>query len=270
MLPALKAQPVRAALLGASAPFHGFRLLTANPSLFRYFAGALATQTLAFFFAVGALGYWGWGLWQTHAPDLLAGLPEVIAGLASVFAAFGVVAVATIAGSVLVVALSGIFLTPWLDLLSERVENQIGGIPQPNFDSRAFARGVLRGAAHSALNLVVYVALMTGVSVVGLLSVVGFPLSLIAGSTLTAVFLAAELLDFTQARRSLTWLEKWRFFRAHWRTLLPFGFVLQALLAVPLFNTMFMCVGVIAATWLYLQLQPPTTSVPSSAPPILT
>lgn len=158
--------------------------------------------------------------------------------------------------------LSGVLASPLHDQLSWVVERDaLGACPDDAGGLREAAGDVALGVAHSAMGLALYVAVWIPLALLHGIPVVGQLLYVLAATTLSALFLAREVLDYSLSRQRLGFARKLARIVTHLPECLGLGLALLALLAIPALNLLSMPIGVIAGTLL-------CASQPSLRPPI--
>jgi CysZ protein len=145
--------------------------------------------------------------------------------------------------------------SPFHDRLSAGVEAVVLGEDHTPFDLRRTLGDVSVGLGHSVLAIGLSTALSCGTVVLGLVPIVGVVLQLGAGLAISGMLSANEALDFTWARRRLTFAEKLRVLWDERAVTGGFGAALLALVSIPLLNVVTLPVGVAAATLLALELE---------------
>lgn len=145
--------------------------------------------------------------------------------------------------------------SPFHDRLSAGVETIVRGADDTPFDLRRTLGDVGIGLAHSVLAIGLSTALSCGTIVLGLVPFVGVLLQLLVGLAISGLLSANEALDFTWARRRLTFAEKLRVLWEERAVTGGFGTALVALVSLPVVNLVTMPVAVAAATLLALELE---------------
>jgi CysZ protein len=236
---------------GLGGPWRGFRYLLGNRELWPWiFIPVLINVVL-----IGG-AYWG-ASWA--APLLLGALwPMPTGGFAFTVwqtVAMGVGLLLFVLGVVFLYALSGIVGTPFYDYLTARVEAQVAGLREEDFDWTQFRKDVMQSIGHSLLAFGLWLSVMIPLACVGLIPGLGQLLELVLGLSFTSLFLAREMMDGAMSRRRYSFRYKLRVVRSQWLVMLGFGGACAVLLWIPLANFLFMPVSVVGGTLLFLDLE---------------
>lgn len=236
---------------GARYPLIGLRYLSRRQDLWGWVAiPGLVNMVL---FVAGVTASW------LAAPQLLGLVwtrPE--AGLALVLwvviAWMLRLALAAVVGMGVYLA-AGVLSAPFNEVISERVEQaELGDAGEP-WGYRVFLRDTLVSVVHSLGSLLAYAGIMVPLLLVNLLPALGSAIYLVASWSVTAFFLAREMLDGVTSRRRLSLWAKLAFVRQHLALMLGFGVAMNVLLWIPLVNFLCMPVGVVGGTLLYIELE---------------
>lgn len=150
---------------------------------------------------------------------------------------------------------AGILSSPFNEVISEKVEQiELGDASEP-WTAAVFLRDSLVSALHSLASVALYAACMAPLLLLNLLPGIGSLLFTAASWTLTAFFLAREMLDGVTSRRRMSLRQKIALVRAHPALMGGFGLAQNLLLWIPLANFVCMPVGVIGATLMYVELE---------------
>lgn len=144
-----------------------------------------------------------------------------------------------------------IIASPFNDILSEKTEEILTGIPQEEpFVLRVFLKDGTRTVIDESKKVAVFVILM----------LILLPLNLFPGGTLpysilsvllTIFFLTVEYTGYVFSRKHLTFKDQWRFIFARKLLLLGFGVGVMAVLAIPFLQFLSIPLGVVGATKLW-------------------
>jgi CysZ protein len=164
-----------------------------------------------------------------------------------------------------------LLLAPLQDPLSEVTEELCGAPPSPPFSLGAFLRGLVTGIAHTLARLV---TLLLGLAILFPLNFipgVGSILWTVLGSLWSMIWMAGEHLAAPMTRHLYPFSEVRRMLRERRALTLGLGAGVYLLLWVPVLNTFFLPVAVVAGTLLYRGLRaagqlPPPPSAPPTAP----
>jgi CysZ protein len=205
-------------------------------------------------------------LWR-HTPDLIGRFfarPEAWYGqalwylvLALTFVVLLVVGANT---------LPPLLLAPLQDPLSETTEELCGGAPSTPFSLGAFFRGLVTGIAHTLARLFFLVLGLAVLLPLHLIPVAGSILWTVLGSLWSMMWMAGEYLAGPMTRHLYPFSEVRRMLRERRALSLGLGAGVYLLLWVPVLNTLFLPVAIIAGTLLYRglldagQLPPPPSS----------
>lgn len=247
---------LRRFLHGARLPVRALRLLREHPALWPLL---IVPLLIGASLLVGAA--WGTLTWGGELTRALISPPTGAGTLAAALRGLWWMSNAlvhlTLFGALAMLSLwlTAILASPFYDRLSAGVELRVLG-PQPTDDRWPhIALDVLIGVLHSLLALSLYAALWCPSLLLHLLPGFGSAVQFAFATTLSALFLTRELLDYSLSRRRLGFLAKLRLVHAHLATSLGLGFTTVALLWVPLANLLSMPVVVVAGTLLYCDLE---------------
>lgn len=166
-----------------------------------------------------------------------------------------------------------LLLAPLQDPLSEATEELCGGFQSPPFTLAAFFRGLLTGIAHTLTRILFLLLGLLVLLPLHLIPGVGSILWTVLGSLWSMTWMAGEHLAGPMTRHLYPFAEVRRMLRERRALCLGFGAGLYLLLWVPVLNTFFLPVAIVAGTLLYRglrasgQLGPPPVAAP--APPAL-
>ncbi len=147
-----------------------------------------------------------------------------------------------------------ILAAPFLDVLSERVENQLGSL-ETERSLREALSGMMRGLATSLAMLLLLVATQVAIFAVSFVPVVGQVVALVAGPLSGALFFAIEFFDFPLGRRNLRPRERFGFVNRHRAEAIGFGLAVFLTTLVPLLNFLALPVAAVGATLLVRALE---------------
>lgn len=150
---------------------------------------------------------------------------------------------------------AGVFAAPFNEVISEKVEQiELGDASEP-WTTLVFLRDTLVSVVHSLGSVAVYVACMAPLLLLNVIPGLGSMLFGIASWTLTAFFLAREMLDGATSRRRMSFKAKIQLVNQHRALMGGFGFAQNLLLWIPLANFVCLPVGVIGGTLMYIELE---------------
>lgn len=158
-----------------------------------------------------------------------------------------------------------LLLAPLQDPLSEATEELCGGAPSAPFSLGAFLRGLVTGIAHTLARIFFLLLGLVVLSPLNLIPVAGSILWTVLGSLWSMMWMAGEHLAAPMTRHLYPFAEVRRMLRERWALCLGLGAGIYLLLWVPVLNTFFLPVAIIAGTLLYRgllaagQLSPPTS-----------
>jgi CysZ protein len=235
--------------------FQGLGLLgRAFSLLFRSRRLFLLSLLCALVTAVALVGL-GWVLWR-QAPGLLAGywpLPE------SWYGRFGWYTVLVLSSLVVWVVGANVvpplLLAPLQDPLSETTEAVVGGDEGPPFTLAGFVRGLVTGVAHTLARLCFLVVGLAILLPLHLIPGAGSVLWTVLGSLWTMTWMAGEFLATPMTRHLYPFAEVRRMLRERRALCLGLGAGVYVLLWVPILNTFFLPLAIIAGTLLYRGLR---------------
>ena len=166
------------------------------------------------------------------------------------------VAMVLLMGYVLFFALQGILSAPFNDMISERVEQLAYGKALPPASAGRMARGVAVSLVHEARKQSIYVAGMGILLVIKLVVPVAGPvIFLVGGLLLSASFFCYDFMDFSMARRELSWTQKRKLLRANRFLTLGFGTAMAGAMAVPILSSVSMPMAAVGGTLLFCDLE---------------
>lgn len=208
----------------------------------------LAVFTVA---AAGLYMYWGEIInWIWPRPDAWGW--KILWYILYVF----MVAMVLLMGYVLFFALQGILSAPFNDLISERVEQRAYGKAPPPTTAGRLARGVAASLVCEARKQGLYVLGMGLLLLIKLLIPVAGPvIFLVGGFLLSASFFCYDFMDFSMARRELSWAHKRAVLRENRALTLGFGAILAGAMAVPLVSSVSMPMAAVGGTLLFCDLE---------------
>jgi len=163
-----------------------------------------------------------------------------------------------------------LLLAPLQDPLSEATEELCGGFQAPPFTLPAFFRGVVTGVLHTLTRLFFLVLGLVVLLPLHLIPGVGSVLWTVLVSLWTMLWMAGEHLAGPMTRHLYPFSEVRRMLRERRALCLGFGAGVYLLLWVPVLNTFFLPVAIIAGTLLYRglratgQLPPPPSATPGA------
>ncbi|WP_224366915.1 EI24 domain-containing protein [Hyalangium versicolor] len=160
-----------------------------------------------------------------------------------------------------------LLLAPLQDPISEATEELCGGAPSPPFSLGAFFRGLVTGIAHTLARLLFLLLGLAVLLPLHLIPGLGSILWTVLGSLWSMIWMAGEHLAAPMTRHLYPFAEVRRMLRERSALCLGFGAGVYLLLWVPVLNTFFLPVAIIAGTLLYRGLvasgqlpPPPATS----------
>jgi CysZ protein len=237
--------------LGMSFPFRAFRYLREHPPLWGWVALPAAINLALLVVAVASS--WmaapqlvGW-LWSRPAEGLALAMWVLTVWVARL-------ALAGVMGMAVYLA-AGVFAAPFNEVISERVEElELGAASEP-WTVVDFVRDTTVSVFHSLGSLAIYLFCMAPLLLLNLIPGLGSVLFTVASWTLTAFFLAREMLDGATSRRRMSFKAKLELVNRHRPLMGGFGFAQNLLLWIPLANFVCLPIGVIGGTLLYIELE---------------
>lgn len=231
---------------GFSAPWRSLRLLWGTPRLWPLAAAPAAiTGTLLFVAILAAvLGARPTTVW------LLPGLVRWPAVLFVAKALIGGV-LAMVFGS-LAYMVGALLSLPFSDNLSEQVEATCYDLPSPI----GFREALPASIRHSLLGFGFWLMLQVLCLPLQLLPGVGSVLDFVLGASITAFFLAHQMMDGPMSRWRLSFREKLDLLWTNLPLALGLGFAATLMLALPLINLLSLPVCVGAGALLYAEINP--------------
>ncbi|MBN1208100.1 MAG: EI24 domain-containing protein [Myxococcaceae bacterium] len=167
-------------------------------------------------------------------------------------------------------AVPPLLLAPLQDPLSEATEELCGGYQSPPFSLSALLRGVLTGITHTLARVFFLLLGLIVLLPLHLLPGVGSILWTVLASLWTMTWMAGEHLAAPMTRNLYPFREVRRMLRERRALCLGFGAGVYVLLWVPVLNTFFLPVAIVAGTLLYRGLRasgqlPPPPALPRAA-----
>ncbi|WP_164009869.1 EI24 domain-containing protein [Pyxidicoccus trucidator] len=262
------AVPIIAPKARLSDFFQGLGLLGRAISLvFRSRRLFLLSALCAIVTAVALVGL-GWLLWN-QAPGLLGSywpLPESWYGRAGWYTVLVLSSlVVWVVGANVVPPL---LLAPLQDPLSETTEAVVGGDEGAPFTLAGLVRGIVTGVAHTLARLFFLILGLVVLLPLHLLPGIGSILWTVLGSLWTMMWMAGEFLAGPMTRHLYPFAEVRRMLRERRALCLGLGAGVYVLLWVPILNTFFLPLAIIAGTLLYRGLRearvlpPPPDAIP--------
>ncbi|MFP2930619.1 EI24 domain-containing protein [Pyxidicoccus sp. 3LG] len=160
-----------------------------------------------------------------------------------------------------------LLLAPLQDPLSETTEAVVGGDDEGTaFTLAGLVRGLVTGVAHTLARLFFLLAGLAVLLPLHLIPVVGSILWTVLGSLWTMTWMAAEFLAAPMTRHLYPFVEVRRMLRERRALCLGLGAGVYVLLWVPILNTFFLPLAIIAGTLLYRGLREAKLLPPPPAP----
>jgi CysZ protein len=228
--------------LGIYDGLRGAGYLVSNPRLWGW---VLLPAVIAAVILVAAVG-WIVGLLSVPIAAVAAFVPggwadNVLKAVAWI--------VLGIAGFSIFISVAALIAAPFNEMLSEAIEERVTGVKGPKFRIWRFVVDVAVGIAHAARRVAVYLVVMGGLLILGLVvPVVGTVIAGVLGFIATARFASYDAYDAVWARRRWRYRAKMAYLQEHrWRTL-GMGAIVAAVLIVPGLNLIALSIGATAAT----------------------
>ena len=177
---------------------------------------------------------------------------KIIAGIALAFASIAIF-----------ISFAALIAGPFNEMLSESIEEHLTGVPGPRFRLSRFVVDLVVGIVHTLRRVLVYLVVMGGLLVLGVVvPVIGTIVATAGGALATARFASYDAYDAIWSRRHWRYRAKIEYLRMNrWRTL-GLGAVIALLLVVPGLNLIALSIGATAATLRIVELE---RSVPRRA-----
>lgn len=236
--------------VGFGCPFRAVPFLLFRPPLWIYLLAPLLVNLLL-------LGLALWGAWEL-APTVVNllwtrpadGVLEVFWVITAVLTGLLLIMVAL----ALSYAVAGIVATPFNDLLSEKVVEELLGPTIEPLSWRRMARDTVVSVGHSLLNLLIYLLVMVPLFLLDFVPVVGPVLSALGSVIATSFFLGRDLMDGPLTRRRLTWRQKASLIRRQRALSSGLGAAAALLLWIPVVNLLLMPLAITGGALLYSRL----------------
>lgn len=222
----------------------GFAFLGQHPKLWRYVLGPALASAVILALLVASV----WHLASGAAAGVTGRLPHLIAApLGALLAVFLVIVLA--AGALMIfAAVAGLVSGPFLERLSEAVEEVLTGVPAPPFSAAHYAKELGRGAGHAVVRILTAVAGALGLFVLSFIPVLGAIAAIGLGGYFAARASAYDCYDAVLGRRELAYREKLAVLATHRRRSLGLGAAVAGMLVVPGLNLVALGIGAIGAT----------------------
>ena len=249
----LKHNPVSSFSQGFFYPFRAGKFIKSHPVLFKYIIVPFLINVILLSCAV----YWGLSFFNSIVVHYIPQGEVWYWVLLSYF----LWALAIIMTMVLVffgfTVTGAIIASPFNDILSERTEEILAGIPNTEpFVFKVFLKDSLHTVMDETKKIIIFVGLM----------LLLLPLNLIPGGTLpysvlsvllTVFFLVVEYTGYVFYRKHMTFRDQRRFIFAKKFLMLGFGTGVMGILAIPFLQFFCIPLGVVGATQLYYDLKGP-------------
>lgn len=231
---------------GFLAPWRSLRLLWGTPRLWPLVAAPAAiTGTLLMLAIVAAV--------MGARPSVLWLLPGLVRWPAVLFVAKSLMTglLAVVFGS-FAYMVGALIALPFCDNLSEQVESTCYDLPAP----LSFRQALPISIRHSLLGFGFWLMLEVLCLPLQLLPGIGSALDLVLGASITAFFLAHQMLDGPMSRWQLSFREKLDLLWVNLPLTLGLGFAATLMLALPVVNLVSLPVCVGAGALLYAEINP--------------
>jgi CysZ protein len=144
---------------------------------------------------------------------------------------------------------------PFNDLLSQKTEELVSGLPSPPpYSAYAVFEDAGRSLAHAFKLLALYVTMLAAALVFLLIPGIGALLYAIVGVIICALMFAFEYVGYAMDRRRFAWKDKKAFMRSRLPSVLGFGLGVVAGGYIPFVNVLLIPSAVIGGTLLFLDL----------------
>ncbi len=247
MILTLKNNPLNDFYRGFLYPFRAFRFIRKNGVLIKYIIVPFLINVVVLSLAV----YWGLSFFNSVVVHFIPQgdawywvilsyfLWIVAVFLTMVLVFFGF----TVTGSIIA--------SPFSDILSEKTEEIISGIPHEEpFVLRVFLKDGTRTVIDESKKITVFVVLMLLLLPLNLFPGGILPYSVLS-VILTVFFLTVEYTGYVFSRKHLTFKDQRRFIFSRKLLMMGFGVGVMAILAVPFLQFFSIPLGVVGATRLW-------------------
>lgn len=260
MTVSLKKNPASNFSMGFLYPFRAGRFIKRHPLLLKYIIVPFLINVIVFSGAV----YWGLTFFNSIVVHYI---PQGDAWYWMILSYF-IWTVAILVTIVLVffgfTAIGAIIASPFNDILSEKTEELLTGIPnQEQFVFKIFLRDAIQTVMDESKKIIIFIFLMAFLLPINLLPGGSLPYSVLS-VLLTVFFLVVEYTGYVFARKHLTFRDQRRFIFSHKFMMLGFGTGVMGMLAIPLLQ--FFCIpfGVVGATQLWYDLSRASETKPEN------
>lgn len=157
-------------------------------------------------------------------------------------------------GYVAFLAFASVLTTPFCEMISEAVEEELTGAVAPPFSMTTLARDLAVGIVHSIRRLAVLVASLIALFILSaLIPVLGAMLALALGAWFSSRFAAYDCFDTVWARKGTSYVEKMEYLKTQRMHTTGIGLAVAGVAVVPVLNALAFPLGTIAATRAYLE-----------------
>ncbi|MEL6338893.1 MAG: EI24 domain-containing protein [Myxococcota bacterium] len=245
---------------GLRYPLEGFGFIREH-RLWRLAAMPIAINVLLFVAALALIGVvvWPWLAWANQGLEQWADGFEMAV---IVWFAAAVIWMAWLLGALVVLGASSIVVlligqavaSPFLDMLSERVENIVLGTPEQPFTVAIVVRSIVLSLADLFWGLLFLVAVHIPIFLLGLVPGIGTVPASAASFAFGALLLAVEFIGLSMTRRFVSYRQRWAaIWRNRWLSL-GFGSSSMLLLFVPGLNLILLPLAAVGGTLAFCDL----------------
>jgi CysZ protein len=184
------------------------------------------------------------------ASQILGALASVVGWLVWILAVLVLLAANTVA----LLLVGQVLASPFLDMLSERIETLVLGSPPVPLSARRLVLAVLLSLSDLFWSLVYWLAGSTVLAVLGLFVVLA-PVAAVLGFVFSALLLANEFIGLALARELVPFRHRWRLLKGQRLLAVGFGSSCMILFAVPGLNLLLLPLAAAGGTLLYCDLR---------------
>ncbi len=157
-------------------------------------------------------------------------------------------------GYVAFLAFVSVLTTPFCEMISEAVEEELTGARAPAFSAKILVRDLLLGVAHSLRRLAILVTSLLGLFLLSaLIPVIGALLAIGLGAYFSGRFSAYDCYDTIWARKGTSYSAKRAYLREHRAHATGLGLAVAGAALIPIINALAFPLGTIAATQTYIK-----------------
>lgn len=241
-------KPVAGFARGFSYPLRAIRLFRQQPGLLKYLMIPFSINFVVF----SATVYFGLDLFQsmlnTYAPSTEAWYGVLLYYFAWILAML----LSTVLIFFTFTVVGNLIASPFNELLSERVENNVRGMmPEQPFTMKRFWQDAIYAVGTELKKITIFALCMILLFGINFIPGLGAPIYAILAPALTLFFLVVEYMAFVLMRKHMTFKEQRSYVFKHPVMMLGYACAVFVLLAVPFVQFFCIPLAVVGATLLW-------------------